>query len=326
MITIKVDPTHPTPARYNQGLAGRTGGIFGMFVDPPEHFELGAQDFDIDSEITPDVQLDYKDTFLLKPKEGEKKRVEAEQKEHGPKYDRLSVLEMEADPTKGITGMSSPAAEGFGFSLALPTLQSLYKKMAGEQKKDSSEVNQGPETGHPLDASLISVPGLTTPVHPKPQGTEMARSDPQSRESAVIDMKNFGDAPQSISKLFSPGTQQSKKIPPKTLPKPVKRDAQSLKEEKSNLFEAEESETLPKPENNSKIFSSYQIPESDSEDEGEKRDSVHPLDLPRASVGFPDLSKQPTQSALRKPSDSGPGPNAVSYMYVHMYILLLLLI
>jgi C-terminal processing protease CtpA/Prc len=297
MLTLKVDPTQATPNRTSLGGSS----IMGMFTDPPDTFELKPNEFDIDSEITPDVQLHYKEAFLLKAREGEEEGEESpktKESKPDPKYDRLSVLEMEADPTKGIPSIAFSSSFGFGPTFALPTLQSFpQEEQDGDVPKPQGTVPNASETvpqlqssqgSAGLDASLISVPGFTSP--------DREHSDQGStvRQSTAIDMGNFTKIPPSVAEVDTTVSQNVPENPPQ-IPTPVATPP------------TETTDSNTKEEQPQVDLSPFQIPssdESENEDADAKVQPTSPTSKPVPAF-FPDLSRKPQHSAMKKPSISG---------------------
>ena len=292
MLSVKIDQARNTPAR--RSFAGPS--LMGMFTNPPDTFELQANEFDVDAEITPNIQLDYKDAFMLKAKDEEETKAKDEKKT-SVVHDRLSVLEMEADPVKGMPSLGMGDTFGFGPALALPTLQAF---MPLDQQ--APPTNQMDETGQNMqslgrqtngDTSLISVPALQSPAggQKSPQQAEEALR----RGSAQIDMDHFADAPTSISSIFTPGKHKEGD------------DSSTLAPMGEEATQGEALSTGNHGNKPSVDLSSFQIP-SDSDDENESGAAgtlVHPTSaVGPVKEGFTEQKKQVLPSAMKKASTS----------------------
>ncbi|KAL5502748.1 hypothetical protein EMCRGX_G009569 [Ephydatia muelleri] len=113
------------------GGGGRRGnGHYNPFDNPPEDFELRLQDVDLDAELVPNPGQESTG-FELKSRDGAAPpKLEVRQKKQD-QWERfqshLSVLGMEVEEqSKMLPGMASPAADGYGFALSLPTLMSMF--------------------------------------------------------------------------------------------------------------------------------------------------------------------------------------------------------
>ena len=185
MLTVKVKDD-----RKRSG-AGGLGGHYDPLAHPPDNFELLPHDFDIDAEITPDVQLDYHSAFMLKPREGEQPR-EAKQSTTGDSNssNRFSVLDMDAAPSKGAPTIASPAALGYGPTLALPTLTQMAKAFpTGDGDDTTKEHDESTSTMQDQDMSLLNVSG------------KILDASITARHS--VDFTTIGDVPASLAHLFN---------------------------------------------------------------------------------------------------------------------------
>ena len=185
MLTVKVKDDWK-----RSGAGGPGGGHYDPLANPPDNFELLPHDFDIDAEITPDVQLDYHSAFMLKPREGEQPR-EAKQSTAGDKSsNRFSVLDMDAAPSKGAPTIASPAALGYGPTLALPTLTQMAKAPPRNDGDDSTkEHDESTSTIQDQDMSLLNVSG------------KILDASITARHS--VDFTTIGDVPASLAHLFN---------------------------------------------------------------------------------------------------------------------------
>ena len=186
MLTVKVKDN-----RKRSGVGGLGGGHYDPLANPPDNFELLPHDFDIDAELTPDVQLDYHSAFMLKPREGEQPR-EAKQSTAGDSKssNRFSVLDMDAAPSKGAPTIASPAALGYGPTLALPTLTQMAKAPPTNDGDDTTkEHDESTSTIQDQDMSLLNVSG------------KILDASITARHS--VDFTTIGDVPASLAHLFN---------------------------------------------------------------------------------------------------------------------------
>ena len=183
MLTVKVKDNRKRSAAHGQG-----GGHYDPLAHPPDNFELLPQDFDIDAEITPDIQLDYHSAFTLKPREGEQPQTgKAKQSTAGGKVaNRLSMLDMEALPSKGAPTIASPAALGYGPTLALPTLMQMANAKPNTDNNDESK--DADTSAQDQDMSLLNVSG------------RILDASITARHS--VDFTTIGDVPTSLAHLF----------------------------------------------------------------------------------------------------------------------------
>lgn len=87
-----------------------------------------------------------------------------------------------------LPGMASPAADGYGFALSLPTLMSMFPA-GGHTDPDGEEG----------DASFSGL--LTSPERP---GDEVVGREGSPRSSMAMDMSHFGgEMPPTLANLFS---------------------------------------------------------------------------------------------------------------------------
>ena len=184
MLTVKVKDD-----RKRSSAGGLGGGHYDPLAHPPDNFELLPHDFDIDAEITPDVQLDYHSAFMLKPREGEHPR-EAKQSRDNKSSNRFSVLDMDAAPSKGAPTIASPAALGYGPTLALPTLTQMARAPPTSGGEDSTkEHDESTSTIQDQDMSLLNVSG------------KILDASITARHS--VDFTMIGDVPASLAHLFN---------------------------------------------------------------------------------------------------------------------------
>ena len=184
MLTVKVKDD-----RKRSGAGGLGGGHYDPLAHPPDNFELLPHDFDIDAEITSDVQLDYHSAFMLKPREGEQPR-DAKQSTTAvnKSTNRLPVLDMDAVPSKGAPMIASPAALGYGPTLALPTLTQMAKATTANSSNDD-DAKRDDNTVQDQDTSLLNVSG------------HILDASITSRHS--VDFTTVGDVPASLAHLFN---------------------------------------------------------------------------------------------------------------------------
>jgi len=182
MLTVKVKDGRKRSAAHGQG-----GGHYDPLAHPPDNFELLPQDFDIDTEITPDIQLDYHSAFTLKPREGEQPQTGKEKKSAagGKAANRLSMLDMEALPSKGAPTIASPAALGYGPTLALPTLMQMANAKPNTENNESKDEDTSAQD---QDMSLLNVSG------------RILDASITARHS--VDFTTIGDVPTSLAHLF----------------------------------------------------------------------------------------------------------------------------
>lgn len=188
MLTVKVKDD-----RKRSGAGGLGGGHYDPLAHPPDNFELLPHDFDIDAEITSDVQLDYHSAFTLKPREGEQPQ-EAKQstKADNKSTNRLSMLDMEATPLKGAPMIASPAALGYGPTLALPTLTQMVKTATTNSGNGDDTMKEHDESTGSIqdqDMSLLNVSG------------RILDASITARHS--VDFTTIGDVPTSLAYLFN---------------------------------------------------------------------------------------------------------------------------
>ena len=179
MLTVKVKDD-----RKRSGAGGLTGGHYDPLANPPDNFELLPHDFDIDAEMTADVQLDYHSAFMLKPREGERPR-EAKQPTT-TSTNRMSVLDIDAAPSKGAPMIASPAALGYGPTLALPTLTQMASTPTGN---DDDATKEHDDSTQDHDMSLLNVSG------------KILDASITARHS--VDFTTIGDVPASLAHLFN---------------------------------------------------------------------------------------------------------------------------
>ena len=316
MLTVKIEQARNTPAR--RSLAG--GSLMGMFTNPPDTFELQANEFDVDSEITPNIQLDYKDAFLLKAKEGEEDRKAQDERKSSVAHDRLSILEMEADPMKGMPSLGMEDSFGFGPALALPTLQAfmpLDKQTPptdGVDGKGQNVPSLGGQT--PGDTSLISVPALQSPAGG--QKSPLLADEALRRGSTQINMDHFADAPPSISGIFAPDKQKEEVDSAATnLERGKDANSNSSDNTASSASAAMDEVAQGKPlssgnpHNEPAVdLSPFQFPSDSDEENEDKNGSVGALVHPTSAAGpvktgFAEQKKQTLPSAMKKASVSG---------------------
>ena len=179
MLTVKVKDD-----RKRSGAGG--GGHYDPLANPPDNFELLPHDFDIDAEMTSDVQLDYHSAFMLKPREGEHPQ-ETKQSTTTTSTNRLSVLDMDAAPFKGAPMIASPAALGYGPTLALPTLTQMARPPTASSDDDTTKEHN--ESTQDQDMSLLNVSG------------KILDASITARHS--VDFTTIGDVPASLAHLFN---------------------------------------------------------------------------------------------------------------------------
>lgn len=179
MLTVKVKDD-----RKRSGAGG--GGHYDPLANPPDNFELLPHDFDIDAEMTSDVQLDYHSAFMLKPREGEHPQ-ETKQSTTATSTNRLSVLDMDAAPFKGAPMIASPAALGYGPTLALPTLTQMARPPTASSDDDTTKEHN--ESTQDQDMSLLNVSG------------KILDASITARHS--VDFTTIGDVPASLAHLFN---------------------------------------------------------------------------------------------------------------------------
>jgi len=187
MLTVKVKDD-----RQRSGAGGLGGGHYDPLAHPPDNFELLPHDFDIDAEITSDVQLDYHSAFTLKPREGEQPREAKQSTTADKSANRLSVLDMEAAPSKGAPMIASPAALGYGPTLALPTLTQMVKTTttnSGDGDDTVKEHDESTGSVQDQDMSLLNVSG------------RILDASITARHS--VDFTAMGDVPTSLAHLFN---------------------------------------------------------------------------------------------------------------------------
>ena len=183
MLTVKVKDD-----RKRSGAGGLAGGHYDPLAHPPDNFELLPHDFDIDAEMTADVQLDYHSAFMLKPREGEHPR-EAKQSTTAS-TNRLSVLDMDAAPSKGAPMIASPAALGYGPTLALPTLTQMARAPTTNSGNDDDDATkEHDDSTQDQDMSLLNVSG------------KILDASITARHS--VDFTTIGDVPASLAHLFN---------------------------------------------------------------------------------------------------------------------------
>ena len=179
MLTVKVKDD-----RKRSSAGG--GGHYDPLANPPDNFELLPHDFDIDAEMTSDVQLDYHSAFMLKPREGEHPQ-ETKQSTTTTSTNRLSVLDMDAAPFKGAPMIASPAALGYGPTLALPTLTQMARPPTASSDDDTTKEHN--ESTQDQDMSLLNVSG------------KILDASITARHS--VDFTTIGDVPASLAHLFN---------------------------------------------------------------------------------------------------------------------------
>ncbi|XP_064400082.1 harmonin-like isoform X2 [Halichondria panicea] len=131
MLTIR--NKDPTRSAHHDPLA-----------EPPEDFELSPHDFDVDAEM---LQADLNAStmgFVLKQRaEGAPQLLRGNNQLQGQlaghQPNRLSILGMEAGQSTVAPMISSPAAEGWGPTTAMPTLMGM---MPGMPSLDESDFDQ----------------------------------------------------------------------------------------------------------------------------------------------------------------------------------------
>lgn len=262
MLTVKVKDD-----RKRSGAGGLGGGHYDPLAHPPDNFELLPNDFDIDAEITPDVQLDYHSAFMLKPREGEHPR-EAKQSTtaDSKSTNRLSVLDMEARPSKGAPMIASPAAIGYGPTLALPTLMQMSKATT-----DEDATNKLDDSTNDQDMSLLNVSG------------KILDASITARHS--VDFTTIGDVPTSLAHLFnqqkSPDSDASQGNSKFNLDMDELQSKQEEMLRKAQQKERERSSTtavIPEEDDASKKlaqdYQNYQFPVEDDEETTDATDSV----------------------------------------------------
>ena len=192
MLTVKV--------KERSGASGLGGdGHYDPLAHPPDNFELLPHDFDIDAEITPDVQLDYHSAFMLKPREGEQPRVAKQSTPEDKTTNRFSVLDMDAEPSKGAPMIASPAALGYGPTLALPTLSQMAKAFPTNSSDTTKEHDESTSSIQDQDMSLLNVSG------------KILDASITARHS--VDFTTIGDVPASLAHLFNQQKPPDNEVP-----------------------------------------------------------------------------------------------------------------
>ena len=311
MLTVKIDEARSSPGR--RSFAGTS--LMGMFTNPPDTFELEANEFDGDAAVTANIQLDYNDTFLLKAKDGEEGQAKDEKKA-SVAHDRLSILEMEADPMKGMPSLGMEYSFGFGPALALPTLQAFMPP--DEQAPPTNDVDGAGQNMQSLggqtagDTSLISVPALQSPAGGQ-KSPEMA-NEGLRRGSIQINMDHFADAP-PLSLVTAEKQKDGGDSAATILVGEKEGDSPAVKSTASStstMDEAMHGKSVPSDNHGNEPsvdFSSFQLP-SDSDDEKENENGtagalVHPTSaVDPVQTGFSEQKKQALPSAMKKASVS----------------------
>ena len=334
MLTVKIDEARNSPGR--RSFAGAS--LMGMFTNPPDTFELEANEFDGDAAVMANIQLDYNDTFLLKAKDGEEGQAKDEKKAPVV-HDRLSILEMEADPMKGMPSLGMEYSFGFGPALALPTLQAFMPP--DEQAPPTNDVDGVGQNVQSLggqtagDTSLISVPALQSPSRGQ-KSPEMA-NEGLRRGSIQINMDHFADAP-PLSLVTAEKQKDGGDSAATILVGEKEGDSPAVKtttSTSSTMDEAMPGKSVPSDNHGNEPsvdFSSFQLP-SDSDDEKENENGttgalVHPTSAVNpVQTGFSEQKKQALPSAMKKASVSAVSLEAIlkeniipwCVLYAHLY-------
>lgn len=292
--------------------AGVHGGHYHPMEDDACNFNFGPQDFDIDAEIlSPDAEEDA--TFLLQPRENQSDARQRQKMGVPPspsKESRLSMLNMDTHQSKALPKLASPAAEGWGPTMALPTLLGMGQAMQHDQD----------ETADLLDTSVFSmraqsiVGGLQQDWQPSISPPPPA--SPTSPEGGVGPGKEM---PPSIAKIFP-------KLPRATVAGEARQNLQYEEEqEREGSTSLSAPKAIPKegerreasaavgaPQANLK---SYQFPVDDDEDDGGPPPPPPPSTPPPSSKprkASPLLGRRPLGPALKKSPTHG---SAVSNHY-----------
>jgi len=285
MLTVKVKDSRKRSAAHGQG-----GGHYDPLAHPPDNFELLPQDFDIDAEITPDVQLDYHSAFTLKPREGEQPQTgKAKQSSAGDKTaNRLSMLDMEALPSKGAPTIASPAALGYGPTLALPTLMQIANAKPNTDNNESKYTDSS--SVQDQDMSLLNVSG------------RILDASITARHS--VDFTTIGDVPTSLAHLFdrqkgggSGDTQSTDKFN-LNMDELQNKQEEMLKKAQQREREETTSAVIPEEDDASKKlaedYQNYQFPVED--DDGKQESTEAPVTVEKKPAS--------SRSALKKASVS----------------------
>ena len=166
-------------------------------------FEFGPGDFDIDAEMV-SVSGDN-ETFTLRPRETENR---VQRRENHPmskaiSIGRISVTDTDVDQSRLPPTMASPAAFGYGPSLAMPSLQGM-----GEN---------GPQFGN-LDSSFASVLGSSMNSSTLP---------PSSPDRASSMIPPFSPTSTPMKEMPQIGRATVDGTEDKEEPKPLERDLSS---------------------------------------------------------------------------------------------------
>ena len=170
-------------------------GHYHPMEDDNYNFNFGPQDFDIDAEIlSPNVEGDA--TFVLQPRENQPD-ARQKKKKHVPQSpsrdSRLFMLNMDTHQSNALPRLASPAAEGWGPTMAMPTLLGMGQAME-QDLEESTDL---------LDTSVFSaraqsiVEGTQHELQPPALPTT-----PASPTSPVVGVGPGKEMPPSIANIF----------------------------------------------------------------------------------------------------------------------------
>lgn len=251
----------------------------------------------MDAEIlSPDAEEDT--TFVLRPKDAQQAKKKKTGIQPSPSRDgNLLMLNMDAQQSKALPRLASPAAEGWGPTVAMPTLLGIGQETA--------EQSVAMEDSTDLDASVFSMRALSIiegmqdwqpPILPVSPTTPTSPSSPPAAEGKEM--------PASIAKIFPklPRATIAGEAPPSSQPasEHTRGETRDTTPPKSNEA-GKSAQKSPKPD-----LTSFQFP-IDEDDDGPPPppppSTPPPSSKPRKAS--PLLNRKPPGPALKKsPSDS----------------------
>ena len=272
---------------------GSHGNHHNPTEDDDYNFNFGPQDFDVDAEIlSPDAEEDT--TFVLRPKDAQlagKKKQAGGIKSSASRDGRLMMLNMDTQQSKELPRLASPAAEGWGPTVAMPTLVGMGQTL-----------DQSMEESGDLDSSVFSMRALSIIEGMQGWDPSILPTTPTSPSSPTSPSAEGKEMPASIAKIFPKlpratvaGTEEQQRQQEQQKTQPAtkqEREPQAPTQPGSNKKEREGGvggggggkDKTPKPD-----LTSYQFP-------------VDPEEVNSSPLPPPPPSTPPPSSKPRQPS------------------------
>lgn len=260
--------------------------------DDDYNFNFGPQDFDVDAEIlSPDAEEDT--TFVLRPRDAQpaaKQKKTTSIPPSASKEARLSMLNMDTQQSKALPRLASPAAEGWGPTVALPTLL-VMGQAAQQDMEESTDL---------LDTSVFSMRALSIVEGMQDWQPPISPTSPTPPTSPEPQAGQGKEMPPSIAKIFP-------KLPRATVagqePQRLQfggeqgRESQTTPQDSGGGSVGSGGDRAPKPD-----LASYQFPVDDDADSGPPPPPPPSTPPPGSKPRKPSpiLSRKPPGPALKK--------------------------